>query len=147
MQLEVGSIVEGKVTSITKFGAFLSLPSGRSGLVHISEVSSSYVNDVSEHLSMGQTVNVKIIDISQDGKINLSIKKAQPRPEGNFSERSSPRAPRAPRPNAGRQDTAKNSAPPSFEDKLKQFMQDSDSKISTNKMYSQQKKGPRRRKD
>ena len=144
MQIEVGTIVEGKVTSITKFGAFLSLPSGKSGLVHISEVSSSYVNDVSEHLSMGQTVNVKVIDISQDGKINLSIKKAQPKPERDFSERGAPRAPRG---GAGRQEAAKNAAPASFEDKLKQFMQDSDSKISTNKMYSQQKKGSRRRKD
>ena len=74
--LEIGSIVEGKVTGLTGFGAFVSLPDGSSGMVHISEVSTSFVKDIKDHLSEGQNVKVKIININDDGKISLSIKKA-----------------------------------------------------------------------
>ena len=77
MELEIGSIVEGKVSGITKFGAFVALPEGKSGLVHISEIANTYVSDVSEHVQMGQSVKVKILSISPEGKINLSIKRAQ----------------------------------------------------------------------
>ena len=85
MEFGVGSILEGKVTGITKFGAFVSLPENKSGLVHISEIAYSYVNDVAEHLSVGQEVKVKVIGIDENGRINLSIKKAMdppPRPAG-----------------------------------------------------------------
>jgi S1 RNA binding domain protein len=78
MGLEVGAVVEARVTGITKFGAFVALPEGKSGLVHISEISSGYVNEVSEHLSVGQTVKVVVLNIAPDGKINLSIKRALP---------------------------------------------------------------------
>ena len=78
MDLAVGSIVEGKVTGITKFGAFVALPEGKSGMVHISEVAASFVNDIKDFLQEGQQVKVKIINIDQAGRINLSIKKAQP---------------------------------------------------------------------
>ena len=71
MGFEVGSILEGKVTGITKFGAFVSLPENRSGLVHISEIAYSYVNDIHEHLSEGQTVTVKVIGIDANNRINL----------------------------------------------------------------------------
>lgn len=81
MQLEVGSILEGKVTGILKFGAFVDLGNGKSGMVHISEVSSTYVNDIKDVLTVGQTVKVKVMTIADDGKISLSIKKAQPAPE------------------------------------------------------------------
>ena len=84
MQLEVGEILEGKVTGILKFGAFVDLGGGKSGMVHISEVAPTYVNDIKEHITVGQTVKVKIIGIAEDGKISLSIKKAlqqsQPKP-------------------------------------------------------------------
>ncbi|MBR6549409.1 MAG: S1 RNA-binding domain-containing protein [Clostridia bacterium] len=89
MQLEVGSIIEGKVTGITKFGAFVDLGNGKSGMVHISEVADVFVNEITEFLSEGQDVKVKIINIGDDGKISLSIKKAAPKP---------PAPPRAPRP-------------------------------------------------
>lgn len=79
MDLAVGAIVEGKVTGITKFGAFVALPEGKSGMVHISEVASTFVNDIKDFLQEGQQVKVKIINIDQAGRINLSIKKAQPR--------------------------------------------------------------------
>ena len=75
MEFGVGSILEGKVTGITKFGAFVSLPEGRSGLVHISEIAYSYVNEVSDHLQEGQEVKVKVIGIDESNRINLSIKK------------------------------------------------------------------------
>ena len=84
MEFGVGSIVEGKVTGITKFGAFVSLPGGRSGLVHISEIAYTYVNDVKDHLTEGQEVKVKVISIDDNNRINLSIKKAMdppPRPQ------------------------------------------------------------------
>ncbi len=122
MEFGVGSILQGKVTGITKFGAFVSLPEGKSGLVHISEIAYAYVNDVSEHLKEGQEVTVKVIGIDQSGRINLSIKKALPPPprpaqsggqrSGGFSRSPAPRE------------------PATFEDRLKQFMQQSDSKLS-----------------
>ena len=74
MALEVGAVVEGRVTGITKFGAFVALPEGKSGLVHISEVANAFVSDVHDHVQMGQTVKVRILSISPEGKINLSIK-------------------------------------------------------------------------
>ena len=83
MEFGVGSVLEGKVTGITKFGAFVSLPEGKSGLVHISEIAYTYVNDVKDHLQEGQEVKVKVIGIDENGRINLSIKKAMdppPRP-------------------------------------------------------------------
>ena len=92
MALQVGDIVEGKVTGIKPFGAFVSLPEGKTGLVHISEVSYEFVQDLSTVLSDGQTVSVKVISIAPDGKIALSIKRTQPAPE------RAPRAPRSPRP-------------------------------------------------
>ena len=75
MEFGVGSVLEGKVTGITKFGAFVSLPEGKSGLVHISEIAYSYVNDVKDHLKEGQEVKVKVIGIDENGRINLSIKR------------------------------------------------------------------------
>ena len=120
MELTVGSILEGKVTGITKFGAFVSLPEGRSGLVHISEIAYTYVSEVSDHLAVGQEVRVKVVGIDENGRINLSIKKAQEPP---------PRPPRHGSAPAGFRPAAP-AAPASFEDKLKQFMQDSDSRLS-----------------
>ena len=76
MTFEVGTILEGKVTGITKFGAFVSLPEGRSGMVHISEIASSYVKEVTDHLSMGQQVRVIVLGEDERGRISLSIKKA-----------------------------------------------------------------------
>lgn len=80
MQVEVGQIIEGKVTGIKNFGAFVRLPSGGTGMVHISEVSSEYIQDLTQVLTEGQEVKVKVISISDEGKIALSIKKAQDNP-------------------------------------------------------------------
>ena len=153
MDLVVGAVVDGKVTGIMKFGAFVSLPGGKSGLVHISEIAYSYVNEVSEFLKEGQEVKVKIIGVDENGRINLSIKKAQEPPAqppkrrtfnqnpnnnaggGNSGPSGQPRTYAKP---------AQPAAEPSFEDKLKQFMADSDSKISGIKQYSDRKSSRRR---
>lgn len=134
MEFGVGSIVEGKVTGITKFGAFVSLPGGRSGLVHISEIAYTYVNDVKDHLTEGQEVKVKVIGIDDNNRINLSIKKAMdppPRPQRT----GGPGAPRGgfggPRQGGGRSFGPRQpSEPETFEERLKHFMQASDSKLS-----------------
>ena len=157
-QLEVGMILEGKVTGITKFGAFVALPGGKSGLVHISEVANAYVSDINEHLSNGQEVKVKVIAISPDGKINLSIKKAVEAPP---AEPRQPRREERPRPQQQARPAApqnggsasrevyqpQKSADQNFEDKLKQFMQESDSRMSGNKLFEHQRKSSRRRRD
>src|SRR4051795_3952526 len=81
MSIEVGSKLQGKVTGITNFGAFVELPEGSTGLVHISEVADNYVKDINDHLKVGDQVEVKVINVEKDGKIGLSIKKAKDRPE------------------------------------------------------------------
>ena len=132
MDLAVGNIVTGKVTTITKFGAFIALPEGKSGLVHISEVAPTFVSDVHDFLAEGQEVTVKILAITPEGKINLSIKQAMPRPQ-RPGRREAPAAPLEP-------------AEQTFEDKLKQFMSVSDSKQSELNRYIAGKRGGRRRK-
>ena len=158
MQPTVGEILEGRVTGITKFGAFVSLPDGSSGLVHISEIANTFVNDVHDYVSEGQTVKVKVIGINENGKINLSIKKAEaPAPAAAGEQRPQrpyqPRQDRAPRQNGQQHSQSfspRPSTPPAettFEDKLKQFMQDSDNRISDSRMYADRKNGYRKRRD
>lgn len=150
MEPQVGSILEGKVTTITKFGAFVALEGGGSGLVHISEIAHTFVEDVHDFLQAGQTVRVLVLS-AENGKVNLSIKKAQP--EG---ERRAPRAPRpaaaprpAPQPKGGRARTVQPPPPPSgdqaFEDKLKQFLSSSEGKMADLNRSMDGKRGGRRR--
>lgn len=127
MAIEVGSIIEGKVSGIMPFGAFVTLPENVVGLVHISEVSSSYVTDVSRHLKMGDTVKVKVIKVDDGGKVSLSIKKALV----NKPERKEKRQPGTNtiiRP-AEIDWGSRNDDELSFEDKLSKFKQDSDEKM------------------
>lgn len=129
MEFGVGSVLEGKVTGITKFGAFVSLPEGKSGLVHISEIAYSYVNDVKDHLKEGQEVKVKVIGIDENGRINLSIKKAMdppPRPAGQGRPMGRPGGHNG----GGFRGKPAPAEPASFEDRLKQFMAASDSLLS-----------------
>jgi len=140
MGFDVGMIVTGKVTGIKKFGAFVTLEDRRSGLVHISEVANTYVEDISVHLQEGQEVKVKIIGIDENGRINLSIKKAEaPAPRAE-----SPRPPRqnAPPPSRAPRVPSQSTTPKgpaTFEDQLKQFMQESNNKMSGLEMYSAKK--------
>ena len=145
MQIEVGQLLEGRVSGITQFGAFVALPEGKSGLVHISEVANTYVNDVHEFLSVGQSVKVRVMKISPEGKISLSVKRAEERPAAERPQprRSEPAA--APR-RMQEVYVPTRSGDQNFEDKLKQFMQESDSKMSGNRLFEQQKRSRGRRK-
>ena len=154
MELTVGTILEGKIKSITNFGAFVALPENKTGMVHISEVANAYVSDIRAHLTEGQDVKVVVIG-NENGKINLSIKRLEPKPqrenaprrENNFNRennnnfrRDNNNAPR--RENTGSfnqnrpqkapvQPAAPKTADQLFEEKLKAFMSESDTKLSS----------------
>jgi len=151
MELTVGAVLEGKVKSITNFGAFIALPDNKTGMVHISEIANAYVSDIRQHLTEGQDVKVMVIAVDQ-GKVNLSIKRLEPKPQntgrpsfrreggegrpelqdrGNFRNNNN----QAPRPAPVR--AAAPVPPPApktkdqqFEDMMKAFMSESDSKLS-----------------
>ena len=135
MELTVGAVLEGKVKSITNFGAFVALPENKTGLVHISEVANAYVSDIRQHLAEGQDVKVMVIG-TENGKINLSIKRLEAKsqrenaPHGsNF--RSAPAQGRPPRAAAPTPPPAPKTADQLFEEKLKAFMSESDTKLSS----------------
>ena len=159
MELTVGTVLEGKVKSITSFGAFIALPENKTGMVHISEVANTYVSDIRQHLTEGQDVKVVVIG-TENNKINLSIKRLEPKPqrpegngsrqgarngngphrEGNYQSREQNRAPRAPA-----QPAAPKTADQLFEEKLKAFMTESDSKLASVKAYSEHRSRNSRR--
>ena len=139
--LEVGQILEGKVTGLTGFGAFVALPDGKSGMVHISEVSNVFVKEIKDHLTEGQDVRVKIIALSDDGKISLSIKQAAEGEKPAFQkQRQKPQ--RRPVPNVWQGQAKK--APTenlSFEDMMARFKQTSDEKMADLRHAGEQKHG------
>lgn len=154
MEPEVGSILEGKVTAIMKFGAFVSLGNGKSGLVHISEIANTFVNDVHDFLQEGQTVRVLVLS-AENGKINLSVKKALRQEDSRPAPRIAhpaprPAVPRFPQNRSGfaraPQQTLQSSGDLSFEDKLKQFMTASEGKMADLNRNIDGKRGGRRRK-
>ena len=155
MELTVGAIVEGKVKSITNFGAFIALPENKTGMVHISEVANAYVSDIRQHLTEGQDVKVMVIG-TENGKINLSIKRLEPKPqrdsgsrpnnfrsgnagggngaprrESSYQAQPSQAQPSRPQRPAPVQPAAPKTADQLFEEKLKAFMSESDSKLSS----------------
>ena len=191
MELTVGAVLEGKIKSITNFGAFVALPENKTGMVHISEVANAYVSDIRQHLTEGQDVKVMVIG-TENGKINLSIKRLEPKPQrengGNFQRREGGNFQRReggyqnreggfqnreggnfqrreggnfqPRDNGGyqnrdREQNRPNRAPVQpaapktadqlFEEKLKAFMTESDSKLSGMRQYADQRGRSRRR--
>ena len=180
MELTVGAVLEGKIKSITNFGAFVSLPENKTGMVHISEVANAYVSDIRQHLTEGQDVKVMVIG-TENGKINLSIKRLEPKPQregGNFQRREGSnfqrreggfqnreggfqnreggfqrreggyqnRENRDSRPQrAPVQPAAPKTADQLFEEKLKAFMTESDSKLSGMRQYADQRGRSRRR--
>ncbi len=152
MELTVGAILEGKVKSITNFGAFVALPENKTGMVHISEVANAYVSDIRQHLTEGQDVKVVVIG-NENGKINLSIKRLEPKPQRENTGRpnnfrpNNDRQPRRDNNAQGQQSSAQGGQqarpqrapmPPAapktadqlFEEKLKAFMSESDNKLS-----------------
>lgn len=134
MSVEVGAILEGKVVSIMPFGAFVSLPEGKTGLVHISEVAANYVKDVNEHLKQGQNVKVKVIKIDEKGKISLSMKKAV---EGNAKAEN--KQPKPVRP-IDIDWSRNNDSNLSFEDKLSKFKSESDERMQSLKRSNESKR-------
>ncbi len=150
MQSLVGEIYEGKVTGLTSFGAFVRMSNGETGMVHISEIASTYVKDITEHLTEGQEVKVKVLQINENNKISLSIKQAMPpapKPQENQGRRPQPDKNR----NTGRSTpapvakaSAAPSAPMSFEDMMAKFKQESDEKMSVLKKSGDFKTGTRR---
>lgn len=145
MSLEVGAIVEGVVTGITNFGAFVDLSENKVGLVHISEVSGVYVKDVRDFLKEGDKVKVKILTIDGRGKIGLSIKQAQPvearvQPEASKSA-PAPRIQQRPQ----QRPVSRQSAllPATFEDKVSRFLKDSDDRLTDLKRNTESKRGGR----
>ncbi|TCI20259.1 RNA-binding protein S1 [Exiguobacterium sp. SL-10] len=173
MSIEVGSKVQGKVTGITHFGAFVELPNGKTGLVHISEVADSYVKDINEVLTVGQEVTVKILNVENDGKIGLSIKKAVDRPVSERPERPAgerfSRGPRpggpgqgGPRPGGPGQGGPRGGGPrgggprgggggrrevrrepETFDTLMSKFLKDSDERLTTLKRQTDSKRGGR----
>lgn len=155
MQIEEGKIVAGKVTGITKFGAFIELEGGVTGLVHISEIALDYVNDINDHIKIGENVEVKVLPSEKKGKIGLSIKQALKEKMGISDSGKKTFKKRAP----GRE----RSAPPdfsvqpvefsfvsdsddmSFEDKLNKFKQASDERMHDIKRSFESKRGTSRR--
>ena len=141
MAVEIGAILEGKVTGITNFGAFVELPDKTTGMVHISEVSSTFIKDIHEKLSEGDVVKVKVLEINEKGKVSLSIKKALPKEE----------KPRPQKPSKPRRDNNdrgwkgapqhENSAPMSFEDMMAKFKAQSEDKMSDLKRMSDKRGG------
>ena len=159
MELTVGAVLEGKVKTITNFGAFVTLEENKTGMVHISEVANTYVSDIRQHLTEGQDVKVMVIGLD-NGKINLSIKRLEAKPQRengaprqgnpNFRNNGPRRENNAPAQNrpvrsAPTPPPAPKTADQLFEEKLKQFMSESDSKISSIRQYSDHRTKSRRR--
>ena len=142
MQIEEGMILRGKITGIAAFGAFVELEDGKTGLVHISEVASTFVEDITKHLSQGQTVNVKVMSIDEKGKISLSIKRAAE--EKAEKKKKEPRQKRSGAvsgvPEVFEFSSRSGMSDMSFEDKLLKFKQDSDEKIQDLKRNTEGKR-------
>ncbi|WP_289122768.1 S1 domain-containing RNA-binding protein [uncultured Megasphaera sp.] len=137
MTIEVGSVMEGTVTGITKFGAFVELPDKKVGLVHISEVANEYVKDVNDFLKVRDKVNVKVLSVDDKGKIALSIKQTQPAPE-----KKEFRPKRDFRQHNGF-DSRRSSGSLSFEDRLSKFLKESDERLMDLKRNTESKRGGR----
>ncbi len=150
MQLDVGKIYEGKVTGITKFGAFVEIEPGVTGMVHISEVANTFVNEIKDHLTEGQTVKVKVLSVSGEGKISLSIKKALD-DRGGRNDRQGQKNFRRGGNGGGRQQPAQEKVPQTpeaaFEDMLSKFKQSSDERMGDlKKVIDNKRRSPSRRK-
>ena len=137
MAIEVGAVVEGEVTGITNFGAFLQLPEGKVGLIHISEVSNVYVKDIHDFLKEHQKVKAKVLSIDARGKIALSLKQLEEKPETPAKPVRPKEAP------VVEKRATRQTGPLSFEDKLSKFMKDSDDRLLDLRRNTESKRGGR----
>ncbi len=166
MAVEIGKVYEAKVSGITKFGAFVELDDGTNGLVHISEVSNLFVNDINDILKIGDKVKVKVIKVNDDGKISMSIKRAENRPKKGYGKGSNERTSQDGR-SGGNQFKQRQSVPnldisedvvysdgfvqktsgdANFEDMLSKFKASSEERISDLKRAGDNRRGRSRRK-
>lgn len=142
MAIEVGMILEGKVSGITKFGAFVDLPDSKTGMVHISEVAPTFINEISDYVKVGQEVKVKVLALN-DGKISLSMKQVlpkeqqqqrkrsdRPQRQNHRSRESYKPAPPVTSPGDYEWQSSRRNAPSSFEDMMSKFKQTSEDKMS-----------------
>lgn len=149
MQLIVGDLVEGKITAVKDYGVFVDLGEGKSGMVHISEIAQTYVSNIHDFVKVGDKVKLKVLTVSDDGKISLSIKRAEepkteaPRQERREKRPYTPKAP-APAPDGSYVWTAKKSESASFEDMMSKFKATSDEKFSDLKRKNPDAKRNRR---
>ena len=145
MQLEVGAIVEGKVSGITNFGAFVDFPDGQTGMIHISEVSPDFVKDIKDYLKMGQIVKAKVINVSEKNEISLSIKKMETikpiQKSGSSQNLNKENRPAADRPENFDWQNSKKDSSTSFEEMLSSFKHRSEEKISDLKRATESKRG------
>lgn len=134
MTMEVGSVLEGKVTGVMPFGAFVSLPDKKSGLVHISEITKEYIKDINDYIKVGDLVKVKVLEIDKTGKISLSIRKAQIEEKQKTASSNQPVRP------ADIDWSVKADSELSFEDKLSKFKKDADEKMLALKRSNESKR-------
>lgn len=143
MQLEIGTILEGKVTGVTSFGAFVGLPEGKKGMVHISEISNTFVKNINDHVKVGDAVKVKVINVNEKGEIALSIKKTMEQVR-NAQRRSDSVSSKKHNSNSGGFDwknTKKSQEPANFEDMMAMFKHESEEKMSDLKRSTESKRG------
>ena len=145
MSLEVGNKVEGKITGLAKFGAFIDLGNNKTGLVHISEVSDKFVEDINDELKVGQVVTVQVLSIDDDGKIALSMrdrekeaeeKKEQPKPEYKKRETAS----RRPSKPFNKKQSNNNQ---DFDSLMNDFLKESETRLSSLRKNTESKRGGR----
>ena len=138
MAIEVGVILEGKVSGITKFGAFVDLPDNKTGMVHISEVAPTFISEISDYVKVGQTVKVKVLAVN-DGKISLSMKQAMPKEQQKRQPKQPSRpnnrqpykpAPPVTSPGDYEWQSSRKASPSTFEDMMSRFKQTSEDKMS-----------------
>ncbi|MBF8808650.1 MAG: RNA-binding protein S1 [Enterococcus lacertideformus] len=152
MSIEVGAKLQGKVSGITNFGAFIYLGAGKTGLVHISEVSNGYIKDIHDVLSVGDEATVKVISINDDGKIGLSIRQTQEKPVESTESDDDKRPKkyqqrdtrgRAPQKKTFSRSQSSNNHKEDFDSLMSSFLKDSDDRLTSLKRNTEGKRGGR----
>jgi len=136
MSLEVGKKVEGKITGLANFGAFIDLGENRTGLVHISEVSDKFVEDINDELSVGDIVTVKVLSIEDDGKIALSMRDKEAEAEKKKQQKKSSNKKRS-------NNSRKRRGKKDFDSLMDDFLKDSESRLSSLRKNTENKRGGR----
>lgn len=143
MAIEVGNKLTGKVSGITKFGAFVDLPDNKNGLVHISEVSDAYIKDIHDVLEVGQSVDVLVTNIADDGKIALSIRRLADNGDSNKDKKVPYKAAHKERSHKPRSKNSSKQGTSDFDSMMNAFLKDSDDRLSSLKRYTEGKRGGR----